>query len=147
MLQFFIIPQYTKCEFTVVNGAKGDTDPLPFGDHDLPNVDNIVLFFSFPILSFWVFFAISKKIIYFFIYWNKIFLLHPLSTIIVSLSLALGQTCTEIIQGKWPKRFHFWYKRRNIYTRNLKRNLQNLHQTFSSIINDKGPYTVFYKNQ
>ena len=39
----YIIPQFTKCEFIVVNGDQEDHMPLPFGDHVLPNVDHIVL--------------------------------------------------------------------------------------------------------
>ena len=38
-----IIPQYTKCEFVVVNGNDDDRSPLPFGENVLGNVDNTVL--------------------------------------------------------------------------------------------------------
>lgn len=38
-----IIPQYTKCEFIVVNGNEEDRLPLPFGDKKLESVDHFVL--------------------------------------------------------------------------------------------------------
>ena len=38
-----IIPQYTKCEFLVVNGTDTDKLPLPFGEYELPNVHHILL--------------------------------------------------------------------------------------------------------
>ena len=39
----YIIPQYSKCEFIVVNGNESDRMPLLFGDNPLNNVNNIVL--------------------------------------------------------------------------------------------------------
>ena len=38
-----IIPQYTKCEFLVINGNEEDCSPLQFGDKKLNHVDHIVL--------------------------------------------------------------------------------------------------------
>ena len=38
-----IIPQYTKCEFIVINGNAADIEPLPFGDKLLNNVSYITL--------------------------------------------------------------------------------------------------------
>ena len=38
-----IIPQYTKCEFVVINGTEADREPLPFGDTTLPYTSHIVL--------------------------------------------------------------------------------------------------------
>lgn len=38
-----IIPQFTKCEFLVVNGSEEDRAPLPFGDTYLENVEHILL--------------------------------------------------------------------------------------------------------
>ena len=35
----YILPQITKCKFIVVNGTDGDSDPLPFGDSLLANVN------------------------------------------------------------------------------------------------------------
>ena len=39
----FIIPQYCKCEFIVINGTAEDRKPLPFGDSFLPHVLHITL--------------------------------------------------------------------------------------------------------
>jgi hypothetical protein len=38
-----IIPQFSKCEFLVVNGDEEDSAPLPFGDTVLPNAEHLVL--------------------------------------------------------------------------------------------------------
>ena len=38
-----IIPQFTKCEFLVVNGDEEDMKPLSFGDTDLQNVPHLLL--------------------------------------------------------------------------------------------------------
>ena len=38
-----IIPQYTKCEFIVINGKGTDFDPLPFGSEFLKNVPHTTL--------------------------------------------------------------------------------------------------------
>ena len=38
-----IIPQYTKCEFVVVNGNDDDRSPLPFGENLLNNVAHTIL--------------------------------------------------------------------------------------------------------
>ena len=38
-----IIPQFTKCEFLVVNGSEEDFAPLPFGDTSLNFVEHILL--------------------------------------------------------------------------------------------------------
>ena len=38
-----IIPQYTKCEFIVINGNTAEIEPLPFGDKLLNNVSYIAL--------------------------------------------------------------------------------------------------------
>ena len=38
-----IIPQYTKCEFTVINGDENDAEPLTFGDRLLKYVGHITL--------------------------------------------------------------------------------------------------------
>ena len=38
-----IICQFSKCEFLVVNGESGDSEPLPFGKDKLKNVDHILL--------------------------------------------------------------------------------------------------------
>ena len=43
----FIIPQYTKCEFLVVNGKAEDYMAIPFGDHELTHVDHTLLLGSF----------------------------------------------------------------------------------------------------
>ena len=39
----YIIPQFTKCEFLVVNGTEEDREPLPFGKTLLKNVEYIIL--------------------------------------------------------------------------------------------------------
>ena len=36
----YIIPQFSKCEFVVVNGLEDDCKPLPFGGSDLKMVNN-----------------------------------------------------------------------------------------------------------
>ena len=38
-----IIPQFTKCEFLVVNGSEEDRAPLPFGETALENVEHTLL--------------------------------------------------------------------------------------------------------
>ena len=38
-----IIPQFTKCEFLVVNGSEEDRAPLPFGETTLENVEHTLL--------------------------------------------------------------------------------------------------------
>ena len=38
-----IIPQFTKCEFLVVNGTEDDRSSLPFGSNYLENVDHLLL--------------------------------------------------------------------------------------------------------
>ena len=38
-----IIPQYSKCEFIVINGNDSDKMALPFGDSSMENVNHIVL--------------------------------------------------------------------------------------------------------
>ena len=39
----YIIPQFTKCDFLVVNGTKDDRSPLPFDKNMLNHVDHICL--------------------------------------------------------------------------------------------------------
>ena len=47
LLQFYdlnkVIPQYSKCEFIVINGAESDREPLPFGNAYLQTAPRIVL--------------------------------------------------------------------------------------------------------
>ena len=39
----YVIPQFSKCEFVVVNGTDDDREPLPFGNCMLENVEYITL--------------------------------------------------------------------------------------------------------
>ena len=39
----YIIPQFSKCEFVVVNGLEDDCKPLPFGGSDLKMVNQITV--------------------------------------------------------------------------------------------------------
>ena len=39
----YVIPQFSKCEFVVVNGTDDDREPLPFGNSMLENVEYITL--------------------------------------------------------------------------------------------------------
>ena len=39
----YIVPQYTKCEFMVINGGKEDKEPINFGSRDIKHANHITL--------------------------------------------------------------------------------------------------------
>ena len=47
----WIIPQFSKCEFMVVNAESNDGDVLPFGDKTLKNVEYITILGSHLVSS------------------------------------------------------------------------------------------------